>query len=328
MVAPGAFPNWVGLTVFIFQRSTDSFFRIFLHPNDIPLELLRVSTSYFGYNPRRCFDASYSAKILEQTIGTIKEQIEDVAEGMIDISNVLQRLKTGASDVSHMVFQLSPTDQSRSLSHCRFKPVSRWAFNQLLNKCEDLQAGAVARFHHKISGEPRAASLWSHLFERQVLNSLGDGSRREILGLTNPKEKKMWTFRGRIHYFTEDSSAVVEITKAVATKKPLHLVPLISNFPAVDSIVYEPNKDLTCIQTTIKKGEHPITVSGLVRVQQWLNHQTSLAGLRPSKKRPWQFIFIVPSNMVPTFKKQRFTGDTDNNGWAGKVKQYVLGWEL
>ncbi len=327
MVAPGAFPNWVGLTVFIFQRSTDSFFRIFLHPNDIPLELLRVSTSYFGYNPRRCFDASYSAKILEETVGTIKERIEDVAEGMIDISNVLQRLKTGASDVSHTVFQLSPTDQSRSLSHCRFKPVSRWAFDQLLNKCEDLQAGAVARFHRQISGEPRAASLRGHLFKRQVLNSLGDGSRRKILGLTYPKEKKTWTFRGRIHYFTEDSSAVVEITNAVATKEPLHLVPLISNFPAVGSIVYDPKEVLTCIQTTINKGEHPISVSDLLCIQRWLDHQTSLAGLLPSKKGPWRFIFIVPSNMVSTFKRQRFKGDTGNNEWAGKVRQYVLGWE-
>jgi len=31
--------------------------------------------------------------------------------------------------------------------------------------------------------------------------------------------------------------------------------------------------------------------------------------------------------MVPTFKKQRFKGDTGNNEWAGKVRQYVLGWE-
>jgi len=145
--------------------------------------------------------------------------------------------------------------------------------------------------------------------------------------LTNPKEKKSWTFRGLIHYFTDDFTAVDKITKAVATKEPLHLVPLISNFPAVDSIVYDSNKVLTCIQTTIKKGEHPIAVPGLLRVQRWFNDQ-ALAGLRPSKNDPWRFVFIVPSNMVSTFKKQRFQGDTDNNEWAGKVRQYVLGWNL
>ncbi len=313
---------------FIFQRSTDSFFRIFLHSNDIPLELLRESTSYFGYNPRRCFKASYSAKILEENVQMIKGRIKGVAEGVIDIPNVLRRLETGASDVSHMVFQLSPTDQSRSLSHCRFKPVSQWAFDLFLNKCEDLQAGAIARFYRQISGKPQAASLRGYLFERQVLDSSSAESRYEILGLTNPKEKKTWTFRGRIRYFTEDSTAVDEVTNAVATKEPLHLVPLISSFPAVDSIVYDPNEVFTCIQTTVNKGEHPISVSGLQRIQRWLDLQTSLAGLLPSKKKPWRFIFIVPSNMVSTFKKQRFKGDTDNNEWAGKVKQYVLGWEL
>jgi len=46
------------------------------------------------------------------------------------------------------------------------------------------------------------------------------------------------------------------------------------------------------------------------------------------KKKTWRFIFIVPSNVVSTFKRQQSKGDTDNNEWAGKVKQYVLGWEL
>ncbi len=159
---------------FNFQRSTDSFFRIFLHSKDIPLELLRQSTTYFGHNPRQCFKASYSANILEGKVRAIKGRIDATAAGVTDITTVLQSLETGASDFSNMVFQLFPTNQLRSLSHCRFEAVSRWAFDQLLNKCEELQAGAIIKFYRQISGEPRAASLRGHLFERQVLNSLGD----------------------------------------------------------------------------------------------------------------------------------------------------------
>jgi len=31
---------------------------------DTTFKLLRESTSYFGYNPRQCFDASFSVKSL------------------------------------------------------------------------------------------------------------------------------------------------------------------------------------------------------------------------------------------------------------------------
>jgi hypothetical protein len=59
MVAPRAFPNWVG-SISFFNARLIHFFRIFLHPRDITFKLLRKSTSYFGYSSRQCFNASYS----------------------------------------------------------------------------------------------------------------------------------------------------------------------------------------------------------------------------------------------------------------------------
>ncbi len=207
MVAPGAFYDWVGLTISSFNARLIHFFRIFLHHNDITFKLLRESTSYFGYNPRLCFNASDSAATLKEKIWEIEMRIEDVAEGMNDISNILYKLRTSTSDAPYMVFQLFPTNQSRSLSHCRVKAVSRWAINQLLIKCEDLQAGAVTRFYRQSLGEPQVASLQGHLFRWQVLNSLGAEHQYQISGSTNPDEKKTSTFRGRIQHSTEGSSA-------------------------------------------------------------------------------------------------------------------------
>ncbi|KAI0283967.1 hypothetical protein BGY98DRAFT_949780 [Russula aff. rugulosa BPL654] len=62
------------------------------------------------------------------------------------------------------------------------------------------------------------------------------------------------------------STIFSEITKAVRNKERLHIIPLARNFPAVDSILYDPNDPnavLTCIQITLNK-DHPIAGSDMV----------------------------------------------------------------
>ena len=133
----------------------------------------------------------------------------------------------------------------------------------------------------------------------------------------------MWTCHGCTPHFTflRDLDFIDEITKAVQNGQPLHLVPLVRNFPAVDSIVYDPNEALTCIQTTVSRN-HPIVLSGLQRIQSWLKLHTPLEGLRPSRERPWRLIFIVPSDET-SFELQELRGEAADE-CAGKVHQYVL----
>jgi len=125
----------------------------------------------------------------------------------------------------------------------------------------------------------------------------------------------------------QETTVIDKIKDAVEAGEPLHLVPLAPNFPAVDSIVYYPNEVLTCIQITIR-SEHPIAVSGLRHIQRRLKGGTWSAGLRPKRKRPWRFVFIVPPEMASTFTWQKLNGDTKLGAWAGKVEQYVLGLEV
>ena len=102
------------------------------------------------------------------------------------------------------------------------------------------------------------------------------------------------------------------------------MVPLDPNFPAVDSILYDPGEVLTGIQVTIR-NEHPVAVSGLKRVQGWLKLKGPLAHLRPSIMGDhWRLIFVVPAATAATFRQQVFEQDTDGNEWARKVDQYVL----
>ena len=301
------------------------FFRIFLYPFDISPKLLWESTSYFGYNPRLCFKAARFVNVLEMMKNDVMSQIRHVAAQEDNIAWLLRSARTGDFDV-HAIFEISPKTESRLLAQCEFGAVSRWALDQLLNEYETRRADAVADFYHYISGASETAPIRGHVFERQVLDYLDDiedGRELQIHGLTSSGQMK-WIYRACTPRFTflQDLDFIDEITKAVQNEKPLHLVPLVHNFPAVTSIVYDPNEVLTCIQTTVGRN-HPIDVSGLQRIQSWLKNDTPLAGLRPSKERPWRLIFIVPPDEA-SFELQQLRGDTAEGEWAGKVHQYVL----
>ncbi|KAF8505817.1 hypothetical protein F5888DRAFT_1604032, partial [Russula emetica] len=313
---------------------------IFLHASDLSFKLLRESTSYFGYNPRRCFEASLSVANLE----SIKKEVESVIRGVskkgIDyIIELLLDTQTGGSDVSYMIFQNFPTntDTNQLLADCRFETVSRWALDLLLHALAEAKNGqtnkanVTADFYHNISVMPVAASLRGHLFEMQVLNHLRGiciECTFPIRGLTDSNQT--WTYRGRIRHITfQESTVFNEISKAVRKRKPLHLIPFVRNFPAVDLILYDPDDPdavVTCFQITMNK-DHASIVSGLQRIQSWFKLGTPLEGLRPTGTRPWRFLFVVPSGMVSTFKSQNLDGDTRGREWAGKVHQYVLGLE-
>ncbi|KAI0277011.1 hypothetical protein BGY98DRAFT_982636 [Russula aff. rugulosa BPL654] len=309
---------------------------IFLHRLDLPFKLLRESTLYFGYNPHQCFKASSSAARLDDIKDSVVSAIEEAAM----TSNFVQLFcgtRSGALDVSHKIFQNFPSNGKRLLSGCQFEPVSRWALDFLLRHYEDRKSDAAADFYYSISGMLGAASLQGHLFERQVLNHLGDiasipaKSTFDIRGLTDSNLTK-WTCHGAIRRITFDESTIFnELTEAVRNRTPVHLVPSARNFAAVDSILYDPddpNAVLTCIQITMNMKQnmkHPIAVSGLKLIQRWLKRESSLDGLRPQKNRPWRFLFVVPSDDASKFKSQRFIGDTRTGEWAGKVHQYVLG---
>jgi hypothetical protein len=200
----------------------------------------------------------------------------------------------------------------------------------LLKVCEAQENYEASKFSRQLSGEPWAASFLGRLFEREILNYLdrNDTDRDldlSIRRLTNSNEMT-WTYpRGIVRFRFEKLTITDDMESAVENKTPMHLVPEASNFPAVDSIVYNPNDPdavVTCIKITMNK-DHTILVKGLRSIQRWLRP----LGLHPTKKRPWRLLFIVPLDMASTFKAQNFKGDTAKGEWRSKVNQYVLGLE-
>ena len=135
-------------------------------------------------------------------------RIRDVAGKESNISHLqllFARLEgvTGNSDVSHLIFEISPPNDKRLLAQCGFGAVSPWALDVLLTEYETQQADAAITFYNTISRTSDAASLWGHVFERQVLNrlnSLPTEHKFPVHELTSSKEMT-WTYRGPIRRF-------------------------------------------------------------------------------------------------------------------------------
>ncbi|KAH9962050.1 hypothetical protein BJV74DRAFT_871449 [Russula compacta] len=342
----GAYQKWTkqaghGSFIFTFAVklwSLDELFLtgIFLYPYDLSFKLLRKSTSYFGYNPRQCFEASLSVRALWLKKMEAMRRIRGAAfQGSDHIVRLLVNiLASDGCDVSQEIFQISPreTDCLPYLPGCKSEAVSSWVLDLLLQQLNALQANDAAKFYYKISTQPEEASLRGHLFERQALNYLGGigvGVERKfsIRGLTDSSQMP-WAYQGPIRRFAFEEFTVIEqITNAFQNKEPLYMVPLVCDSLAVDSILYDPNDPnavLTCIQVT-RNEKHTIAVSGLRHIQSWFEPCGPLADLRASKSKPWRFLFVVPLGRMPTFKLQELDGDTTGGEWAGKVHQYVLG---
>ena len=304
---------------------------MFLYPFNISPKLLRESTSYFGYNPHLCFKSAHSVDVLKMMKEVVMSRIRGLAANESKISRLLHSFERGESDIYHAIFVISPRTKLQLFPQCKFGAVSRWALDLLLKEYETRQADAVATFYddiYHIPGRSITAPLRGHVFKRQVLTYLHGMDAEHKFSIRGASEEMTWSYRGPIRHFNflQDLDFIDEIAKAVQDKNPLLLVPSAFDFPAVYSILYDPNEVLTCIQITTS-GRCHVLVSRLRLIQNWLERDTRLAGLLPSKERPWRLIFIVPPDKA-FFELQRLEGDTAQEEWSGKVQRYVLGLDV
>ena len=115
--------------------------RIFLHPSDLPYELLSESDGYFGNIPRRRFEASSSTDKFE----AIKSELESAIRGAPDtwpgpdgMMKLLHKARSGGpnSDLAYMVYEIFPsnTDTKQLFSGCHIGPVSKWSMDLILDE--------------------------------------------------------------------------------------------------------------------------------------------------------------------------------------------------
>ena len=199
-------------------------FRIFLDRLDFTFARLKESSSYFGFNPRRCFGASYSDSFIREFKQEVADKIHAISSDD-DLGSLLAATRT-SSGLSHSIFELSPDNNYHMLAGARVGAVSMWALNLLLEEYESRKSTAVAEFYHSITRTSPAASLRGRMIERQALkyfDSLRVPQTFEIRSLADSSISK-WTYPGPAPRNTfQSSSFTPSLRSAVDNGKCLHL---------------------------------------------------------------------------------------------------------
>ena len=89
----------------------------------------------------------------------LKGQIESITDAVSNVVRELRRSRTGASTVSHSIFQIFPTTKNRRFEYSHCEAVSQWVLDNLLKECEAGEQEAAARFYHSLARKPWAESL-------------------------------------------------------------------------------------------------------------------------------------------------------------------------
>ncbi|KAM6491798.1 hypothetical protein JOM56_012838 [Amanita muscaria] len=231
---------------------------LFLHSSYLDLACLKESVLYFGSNPRRCFSASVSREKLDFMKAKVTEKINAIDT----VTTSLRQLMVGsisAKSFSHEVFEIFPSKESRHTT--RVQAVSQWALEQLLEQYQHSQADAAAAFYNMAAGVSFAGPPRGDMFQLQVLKYFDLIKHPKTFNIRHlsTSELSEWTYPGPARRLAVLSQTFPTATlkKVVENKEPRHIVPLIPNSAAVDSILYDPDSVLTSFQITINvKHEH------------------------------------------------------------------------
>ena len=157
-----------------------SFFRIFLNRRDLTYERLKESTSYFGLNPRLCFNASIAGDALNQLTQDIQMAVFSTSQKK-NIGTLLSSFMKSQM-LSHTIFELSPADDRRLFGEALVGAVSPWALNLLLEAYEERRLDAAAEFYDSIANSHKAGSLRDEIWERQVLKYFDNLKEPHVFG--------------------------------------------------------------------------------------------------------------------------------------------------
>jgi hypothetical protein len=300
---------------------------MFLAGVDITLKRFHDTTSICGYIPRPCFAAALSPDALSSATREILQAIEET-ENLADTI-----IKVHNGQPIHCAFEIFPSPLSRRWINCLIRPVSDWAFSQMVIKLDRQGADAAYYFYRAIQGSRDSAELAGRMFETKVhaffqsittprsFTALSLDDRSTTFDIEFSSNTTHYTF-GAKQYFTG------ELASSVNNRKSCYLKPLSHYFATFDSFLYHPEIFLSGCQSPIgiqvtTAYEHRISVLGLKELQACLNPKIPpLEALRPTPAEKLILLFVVPESMAASFRKMQFKGKAAH--WGKKIAQFVL----
>ena len=115
-----------------------------------------------GCNPRECHAASPSPDAL--TIAT--QKVINAIVGTEDLAGAIRNVPTGQP--IHRAFEVWPSTDITAWECCVTRPISDWAFSQMVAELDRRDADAAYDFYRTIQGTRNSAALGRQLFKIKV----------------------------------------------------------------------------------------------------------------------------------------------------------------
>ncbi|KAF8622926.1 hypothetical protein AX15_006639 [Amanita polypyramis BW_CC] len=308
IMSPWTQNEWLVASLFIVER-------------DVTLNRFWKTFKICGSIPRQFLHAVKSREALK----TVQVQISSAIRVCGDIEDAIYGV-VGDKIVPHRAFVVYPTDKGRLWDGGLVKAISEGAMNSIIKTLDKRSADAAFDLYRSTRASSLAPTFRGNLWERKVHGYLARGARSFIIrSLDGEPEGRLDLLEGLEHsVFGPPQELSGKIADHVEARKSVYLQPISENFASLDSIIYQPNELLICLQIT-NASSHPIKTKGLKALQSLLSPNNEfLCPLRPTFKKPWIIVFVVPTPMEKSFLRQSITGDASAI-WSKKTVQYVLG---
>lgn len=325
----GRIPCCIVCVFHSFKSPAHTFYRLFLASNDITLKRCLEVTRICGHIPRQCFRAALSPESLSFNTTAALNAIR----GIDRLANVIIQVHTG--NLIHPAFEIYPSSNSRQLETCLTRPVSDWAFSQMMAELD--RRGATYEFYQNIQRARKGAVWGGKMFEAKVhkfFESITEPRIFTIHSLDNRSSAFDIEFsRGTTHHtFGASQQFAGKLASSVKNAESCYLRPLSPVFPTFNSFLHQHDISQSGCQPLIgfqitTAHEHSISVKGLADIQKSLKLQVpELNALRPTAVAKWIVLFVVPEPMAASFVKQPFKdAANDVAHWGLQTTQYVLG---
>jgi hypothetical protein len=262
------------------------------------------------------------------------QKVINAIVGTEDLAGAICNVATGQP--IHRAFEVWPSTDITAWECCVTRPISDWAFSQMVAELDRRDPDAAYDFYWTIQGTRNSATLSGQLFEIKVhkfFRSITKPRSFTICSVDNPSTTFDIEFSSAIvhHAFGAGQAFAGHFTTSVRNQESCYLKPLSPIFPTFDSFLYQHEisqpgcQSLIGLQVTAAAA-HPISIKGLASIQACLKPQVpELNNLRPTTAAKWIILFVVPDPMAASFVKQVIK-DADKVGhWGLKTTQYVLG---
>jgi len=136
------------------NSSPHTFCRLFLADVDITLKRFEDVTRICGHTPRQCFEIALSPDaLLSATNGIIRaiKRTQNLPDTIFSVN---------AGEQVHCAFEVYPSLEDRAWIQCLVRPVSDWAFSQIMAEMDRRGPETVCRSYQRLNTSSPELHCW------------------------------------------------------------------------------------------------------------------------------------------------------------------------